>query len=291
MMHRLSRRGFTLIELLVVIAIIAILIGLLLPAVQKVREAAARTQCTNNLKQLGLAMQGHHDALGVFPSGGEGWWFPPDYVALGQPATKERQRAGWGFAILPYLEQQQIYTGSNVGSIAAAQQQAISAVIPVFYCPSRRNPAALPAVGNWYPPSGTFPHGTMDYAASNLDNTGVVAYRVCKRIADVTDGTSNTLMIGDKRLDLMNIGNYQGDDNEGYTCGWDHDAERSVNVLPMPDSRNWGWGELRFGSSHPGGFMAVFVDGSVRRIPYGISGTIFSYLGQIADGQVIPTEW
>src|SRR5437773_3843562 len=114
--HR--RRGFTLIELLVVIAIIAILIALLVPAVQKVREAAARTRCINNLKQMGLAFHGYHDVYKAFPSGGLTWVGNSRTFEGNVPAGHDAQVWGWGFQILPYIEQMPIWSipaGTSAG--------------------------------------------------------------------------------------------------------------------------------------------------------------------------------
>ena len=126
-----SRTGFTLIELLVVIAIIAILMALLVPAVQKVREAAARTQCQNNLKQIALAFANHHAELKAFPSGGHAW--SDDRTMNGTvPANFKTQSWGWAYQILPYVGQQPLWA-------APTSLQVVSTAVPTYFCPTLRD--------------------------------------------------------------------------------------------------------------------------------------------------------
>ena len=289
---RTRRLGFTLVELLVVIAIIGILVALLLPAVQAARESARRTQCLNNLKQMGLAFHNHHDTTGFLPGGGNGWPDPPTYIN-GAPAIGTKQLAGWGFQILPYLEARDLWEGSGQTTDAGKQQQAISTPVKAFFCPSRRSPSVLGATANWYLPAGNFPHAPTDYAAGNTTDLGIVIHVTHHgglpiKFADVLDGTSNVLAVAEKRMDLLNLGRYQSDDNEGYTSGWDHDVLRRTDLQPRKDSKNGaGWGEQRFGAVHSAGFQALFTDGSVRFISYTIDLTTFNRLGMRDDGNPV----
>jgi len=292
-----KRLGFTLIELLVVIAIIAILIALLLPAVQQAREAARRSQCKNNLKQMGIAFHNHLEVYKYFPSGGVSWTYPPDFTDSGKPAVAPLQRCGWAYQILAFMEQQSVWKGGSGTTDAARQQFAIQTPIIPYFCPSRRSATALPPTGNWYAPAGTFPHAPIDYAGSNAENNGVIIATGANQkwgsqgpitTANITDGTSYTLPFGEKRMDLTNLGNYQSDDNEGYTSGWDHDVMRQTSIQPRRDSQNGsGWGELRFGSSHAGTFQVLFSDGATKSINYSIDLNTFHRLGQRADNQPV----
>jgi prepilin-type N-terminal cleavage/methylation domain-containing protein/prepilin-type processing-associated H-X9-DG protein len=284
------KRAFTLIELLVSIAIIAILLGLLLPAVQRVREVANRLTCKNNLKQLSLAFHTHHTQMGFFPSGGWYGYTPPTYY--GAPLIGEAQQAGWGFQVLPYIEGEIVWRGGDGNTDTARALVAIGTPNKLFFCPSRRVAQTVTYSDNYQPPltsnGGKVTRALCDYAASNKEGTGVVQQFTPVRVEDITDGTSTTLLLGDKRLNLNYLGRKQFDDNQGYTSGFNYDTIRKTSQAPKPDYQaDVGDGAGLFGSSHPNGINVSFADGSVRSLSYAVDKNVFKLLGSRNDGQVV----
>lgn len=282
------RKAFTLIELLVVIAIISVLIGMLLPAVQKAREAATRISCANNLKQIGLAMHLHHN----------------DHDAL-PPSRLQRGMATWAVLILPYLEHENLYRQWDLSKSYFAQSDlARRTSVKSYFCPSRRSASeGLSVAGDIMPvpPSSPlihFPGATSDYAAL-LDKTGhdepeelcpnmSGSFQAIKglRFSDFTDGMTNSLMVGEKHVPITKHGNGWWDcstyDGEYPTC-WSRVASRDHMPTTNPHSTRWS-----FGSRHTGVVMFCFVDGRVRTISETIDPLTFELLGNRNDGMVTP---
>jgi prepilin-type processing-associated H-X9-DG protein len=277
----------------VVIAIIGILMGLTLPAVQKVRESANRLQCQNNLRQIGLAFHNHESQYGYFPTGGWYDYSPPTYLN-GVPAIGDKQHAGWAFQLLPFIEADSVWRGGAATNDTDRAVLAIGTTQKLYFCPSRRLPQSVTYLDNYQPQltGGNITHALIDYAASNREGDGAVRQFKPVLMAQITDGTSNTLLVADKRMNRALLGQKQPDDNQGYTSGWNADTIRHTNRPAAPDyNAPFGDGEGLFGSSHTGGFNALLADGSVRLISYSISSTTFRNLGNISDGKVLGNDF
>jgi prepilin-type N-terminal cleavage/methylation domain-containing protein/prepilin-type processing-associated H-X9-DG protein len=264
------RRGFTLIELLVVIAIIGILIGLLVPAVQKVREAAALVQCANNLKQIGLASHGYHDFNKCFP---------PGYLATASyPDTTPGW--GWGAFILSYLEQDTVYRQINFG-LPVETQPVIQTILPVFICPSDSPPlspfsvtdAAMTTVCQAAPSSYAATVGNDPCEVDAPSGNGIFFRNSRVRLVDIKDGTSQTTMAGDRAWN-QTMGIWAGAPNGAVTRAgpenvWPN-ALGAAQALILVHN-NWinistdaDGGLDDFSSNHTGGVNLLFADGSVH---------------------------
>jgi prepilin-type N-terminal cleavage/methylation domain-containing protein/prepilin-type processing-associated H-X9-DG protein len=302
-----SRRGFTLIELLVVIAIIAILIGLLVPAVQKVRDSADRAQCQNNMKQIALAAHAFHDTYKGFPMAP----YNPAFAWMqSKPYT---QPHGWPVQLLPFLEQrniQQLYN-YNAAWGSAANNPAISSVVPSFVCPSSptgdrgipNNRAALDYIVFFaVHPSNPF---VNPMPAWDQTGQGVLGRGVRRRITAVRDGTSNTLLF------VEDAGRNQHWINGSLYAG----------TVPSPFDEGGAWGNCCLGGSvdylygwdlanntyfgpcavnctnaaevysfHTGGANVVMADGSVHFLTDSTNINILAALLTRSGGEILPTD-
>jgi prepilin-type N-terminal cleavage/methylation domain-containing protein/prepilin-type processing-associated H-X9-DG protein len=265
-------RAFTLVELLVVIAIIGVLISLLLPAVQKVREAANRTQCINNLKQIGLACHHYHDSSRSLP---------PGYSATA-PYPDTTPGWGWSAYLLPYLEQENLYRRIDFGQ-PIEQNAAVVQIVKTFLCPSDQAPqeafqitdSTFGLVTLAAPSSYAASVGNDDTEADDPRGNGVFYRNSKTRFADITDGLSNTTFIGDRAWSQVK-GIWAGAPNHGVTRAgprnsWPN-ATASAPVLVQAHN-NWinstgdaDGGLDDFSSNHPGGANLLFGDGSVHFI-------------------------
>ncbi len=308
--------GFTLVELLVVITIIGILMALLLPAVQAAREAARQTQCSNNLKQLGIGANLCVEKEGFFPSGGWGG----DWVGDPTRGYDHKQPGGWCYNLLPFIEQQALHdigVGGDPNNRSQLNIPITQTPLGAFICPSRRPVKLYPFQQRSfynlsYPPSGLC--NKTDYAANcgstgNCETDGLASTLaqgdaksdwpadsswngVCYLRSEVSpgaisDGLSCTILFGEKEMDSNHyIDGSTSCDNHTMMLGFDNDLYRSTTPLLVRDTPGYS-SQSQFGGPHANVCIFVFCDGSVHRISYNIDATTFAYLGSRNDNHNI----
>jgi prepilin-type N-terminal cleavage/methylation domain-containing protein/prepilin-type processing-associated H-X9-DG protein len=324
------RRGFTLIELLVVIAIIGVLVALLLPAVQAAREAARRSQCINNLKQIGLALQNYHDVVGSFPGA------KPGHFNLATPGDMNNQS---GFvSILPYIEQQTLFNAWNLqvlfdgnNNVAghwtsqAVFSTVTTSVVNSYLCPSDTSKSRIgtasvygytnQATSSYAFCAGTYGPQNAPSATTKTENDGFAMYCFGFNIRDFIDGTSNTIAVGEvTAADGMYRGRAycplgtpggtstaatliaQGHYNVWSGCGRILSMFR-VTTNPLNTKPCGGistgspnWQEGAFGSNHSGGANFLFVDGSVHFLKDSLSLAVYQALSTRGKGEAISAD-
>ncbi|MBS0260332.1 MAG: DUF1559 domain-containing protein [Planctomycetes bacterium] len=297
------RAAFTLIELLVVIAIIAVLVSLLLPAVQQAREAARRSQCANNLKELGLAIHNFEEVQKSLPSSRMG-----------------PQHATWFVQILPYIEQPALYNQWDLSRPYYLQTAAVqTAQVPVFYCPSRRSSllstqfevssTGVPdtnlypgAMGDYAANGGQFAgsivdnplcNGAMCQANSQVSGSQIVSTTSRTKMRDFTDGTSQTFLVGEKHAPVTRWG--QSGPTWGDGAIFNGDYPRNYNRIAGLPKFNLGQGpndlsgpfHCKFGSDHIGICQFLFTDGHVASLNNSVDLDLLNRLAVRNDGRVV----
>jgi prepilin-type N-terminal cleavage/methylation domain-containing protein/prepilin-type processing-associated H-X9-DG protein len=320
------RKGFTLIELLVVIAIIAILIGLLLPAVQKVREAASRMTCTNNLKQIGLALHGYHNGATMFPKG-----------CSRSDTDSSDWGSSWKVYILPNMEQDAIFsnwqhTGSSGYSNAANMALVNRKMIKSYRCPSSPFPEFYVSSGNAGQTlmfttytgiaGSTLTPGNIgtNTSSGQISGGGILFPNSAITLSSISDGTSNTIMVGEQSDHIRTAagapiipgyGAITSQGPHGWTMGCNNDTRVpspsgfggdrafntsttrwSINQTGLGNTAGNGTNEntgnnIPISSAHSGGANVAMADGSVKFINQNMPLLTLQYLSDRADGNVV----
>ncbi len=295
-----SRRGaFTLIELLVVIAIIAILVALLLPAVQTAREAARRSQCGNNFKQIGLAFQNHADVHTVLPSGGHSWFDDRNFNANGKPEGPMLQYWGWCYQLLPFMEQNSLWLNPSDRDVASVH-------VSVYSCPtiakrtfsyaggSYGGSPTMRAQSDYSGNGGTYGVNAPNGPPSNACDGPIRPRGLNAKLSSLSDGLSTTMFAAEKYLDGLGP---RCNDDQGWTDGWDNDTicfshgQGGAGGAPLSPYRHGqaaatlGSCGSYFGSIHTAVMICVFCDGSVKRISYNIDAKVFERALSGTDGR------
>lgn len=366
--RRSDAGGFTLVELLVVIAIIGVLVALLLPAVQAAREASRRTSCSNQMRQMSLALQNHVSVKRSFPSGGiDPWPRIEDYASGRKAFAAPKQGLSWAYQILPFLEQNAVHDLVDTEELPRTQ-------VSLYFCPSRRGPTQNPNTeegleGRWlmdyaalvgsptrnsigtklgplhnarirdeaaydkglesgdvcelsllwggqlvhlddstsdsysgspnkaiYPTQGVIVRSSFFV----VDGTGANGNPVVHNLQlpkptafrQITDGSSNTAVLCEKRIAVDRYEGGSADDDAGWSDGWDFDTLRLAYCRPASDSSpvKGGGGyanSMTAGSAHTGVFYCAFADGSVHGISYDVDLETFNKLANKDDGEIV----
>lgn len=306
---RSMKRGFTLIELLVVIAIIAVLIALLLPAVQQAREAARRTQCRNNLKQIGLALHNYIDTHSIFPPGCLAMSYAG--TAYSSPMSEPARTAvsgGWGWSVfvLPFLDQIPLYNGLNAkgNNFPASPNYYTKTILPVFLCPSDptgKIVTSTPMGGNGssdghakssYP--AIFGSTSVNYINTAAGNKrGIFWYNSNTTLKEVVDGLSNTIMVTERIWDGGNSETRRGAIWAGKCPGSNTPTDagnKYSNLVRAENHPDWlikGLNNNAAMGMHQNGVHFVLGDGSVRFLSEHTDGATYQRLGQMSDGEVV----
>jgi prepilin-type N-terminal cleavage/methylation domain-containing protein/prepilin-type processing-associated H-X9-DG protein len=303
LMARPQRRGFTLIELLIVIAIIGVLIALLLPAVQKVRESSNRSTCLNNLKQIGLALQLYHDGYHTFPAGVQGQYPPLDFT--------NTARSSWALYILPYIEQNAAYSQYSFplgfgGPGCQANQPVFETNLKLYQCPSSSCSGKIRDV-NWdvsgsqssyvacFSPDGTWvePNAPVvidgcnnDPALNPAQKKALFNCNIQRNINTITDGTSNTIIVSET-LPIDPKGVWWRDFGYIYTHHRLPNTPIADDIVNGPTNPCWSTADIAARSNHPGGVNTLRADGSAGFIPNTINLQTWQALGSISGEETI----